>query len=370
MPFRRGRIGSRWRGRCWMRWGDRAVCRGDRGCALGGSGDVDVLRLLARRVEQAGVVVVVTYRDDELAANSQLAMLVGDLVSVPAVRRLPLRRLSESAVGSLAASSGVDGRELSRLTSGNPFLVVEALAAGDGLPSTVRDATLARVGSLDADARGVVDAAAVIGQRVSPGLLVAVASSSAGAVEDALACGVLIEDGGELVFRHELTRQAVRRRSPRHVARRCMPGLAALGGRTRAQGPCAPGAPRGAGGVGGRGKPVRRAGGGRRRTRGCATRGGIAARAGTALRDRPRSRRAIRAAGATLARAELRREDGGRAARGGRGGRDRRAAARPARARACPERARRGVVVARPDGRGACGSTIGDRAAQAHRRGR
>jgi hypothetical protein len=107
------------------------------------------------------VVVVVTYRDDELAANSQLAMLVGDLVSVPAVRRLPLRRLSESAVGSLAASSGVDGRELLLLTSGNPFLVVEALAAAGGLPSTVRDATIARVGRLDADARGVVDAAAV-----------------------------------------------------------------------------------------------------------------------------------------------------------------------------------------------------------------
>ena len=106
-------------------------------------------------------------------------------------------------------SSGVDGRELSRVTSGNPFLVVEALAAGDGLPSTVRDATLARVGRLDADARGVVDAAAVIGQRVAPGLLAAVAPGSAGAVEGALACGVLTEDGGELVFRHELTRQAV-----------------------------------------------------------------------------------------------------------------------------------------------------------------
>ncbi len=169
---------------------------------------LDVLRLLARRVEQVGVVVVVTYRDDELAANSRLAMLVGDLVSVPAVRRLTLRRLSESAVGSLAASSGVDGRELSRLTSGNPFLVVEALAA-DGLPSTVRDATLARVGRLDADARGVVDVAAVVGQRVAPALLAAVAPSSAGAAEGALACGVLIEDGGELVFRHELTRQAV-----------------------------------------------------------------------------------------------------------------------------------------------------------------
>src|SRR5438128_1444352 len=82
----------------------------------------------------------------------------------PAVRRLTLRRLSESAVRTLAASTGADAGELSRLTGGNPFLVVEALAAGGGLPSSVRDATLARVGRLDADARGVVDAAAVVGQ--------------------------------------------------------------------------------------------------------------------------------------------------------------------------------------------------------------
>jgi DNA-binding CsgD family transcriptional regulator len=62
---------------------------------------------------------------------------------------------------------------------------------------------------LDPEARGMVDAAAVIGQRVEPGLLAAVAPDRTEAVEGALACGVLTEDGGELAFRHELTRQAV-----------------------------------------------------------------------------------------------------------------------------------------------------------------
>jgi DNA-binding CsgD family transcriptional regulator len=170
---------------------------------------LDVLRLLARRVERAGVVIVVTYRDDEIAANSQLALLVGDLAGAPTVRRLTLRRLSAAAVRSMAEGTAVDARQLSRLTSGNPFLVVEALSAPGGLPPTRRDATLARVGRLDVEARGVVDAAAVMGQRVAPALLTAVALSGAEAVEGALACGVLVEDGGELAFRHELTRQAV-----------------------------------------------------------------------------------------------------------------------------------------------------------------
>ena len=55
---------------------------------------LDVLRLLARRVEDAGVVVLVTYRDDELAVNPALAMLVGDLVTSPAALRMALRPLS------------------------------------------------------------------------------------------------------------------------------------------------------------------------------------------------------------------------------------------------------------------------------------
>jgi DNA-binding CsgD family transcriptional regulator len=147
-------------------------------------------------------------------------MLVGDLVSVPAVRRLALRRLSETAVRAVAESMGVDAGELWRLTSGNPFLVAEALAAGGGVPATVRDATLARVGRLGPEARGVVDAVAVIGLRVEPGLLSAVARGRAEAVEGAFACGLLTEDGGELVFRHELTRQAVEGSisAPRRVA--------------------------------------------------------------------------------------------------------------------------------------------------------
>src|SRR5438270_9594846 len=73
---------------------------------------LDVVRLLARRVEGAGVVVVVTYRDDEVAANAALALLVGDLVTGPAVRRITLRALSPAAVRTLAEPAGVDADEL------------------------------------------------------------------------------------------------------------------------------------------------------------------------------------------------------------------------------------------------------------------
>jgi DNA-binding CsgD family transcriptional regulator/tetratricopeptide (TPR) repeat protein len=172
-------------------------------------GTLDVVRLLARRVEDAPVVFIVTYRDDEVAANEALALLVGDLVTAPTVRRIALRVLSADAVRTLAAPAGLDAAELSRVTGGNPLLVVESIAAGGRLPSSVRDATLARVGRLSPAARGVVDAAAVIGQRVPPAVLAVVAPDSEAAVEEALARGVLTDDGAILGFRHELIREAI-----------------------------------------------------------------------------------------------------------------------------------------------------------------
>jgi len=170
---------------------------------------LDVVRLLARRIERERIAMLMTYRDDEVAANPELRQLLGDLATSPAARRLGLRPLSEPAIGELAAPSGLDPQRLSRITGGNPFLVVESIAAGDRLPATVRDAALARAGRLSEPARRVIDAAAVIGQRVSPALLEAVAPDSAAAVDEALARGVLVADADVLGFRHELMREAI-----------------------------------------------------------------------------------------------------------------------------------------------------------------
>lgn len=170
---------------------------------------LDVIRVLARRVEEIGVVLVVTYRDDEAGANPPLGLLLGDLATSPVARRLVLRPLSGSAVEELAAGSGLDGPGLRAATGGNPFLVVEAIAAGGGLPASVRDAALARAGRLSQPARRVVDAAAVVGQRFEPGLLRSLVGECSDAVDEALARGVLLADGPALGFRHELIREAL-----------------------------------------------------------------------------------------------------------------------------------------------------------------
>jgi len=170
---------------------------------------LDLIRLLVRRAPELAAVIVATFRDDEVAANRELGLLLGDLTGAPGVRRIRLRPLSHAAVQELAGPSGLDVGELVQATGGNPFLVVEAVAAGERLPASVRDAALARAGRLGRAAREVADAAAVLGQRFDYALLDAVVPGSTEAVEEALAGGVLVADGTRLGFRHELIREAI-----------------------------------------------------------------------------------------------------------------------------------------------------------------
>ncbi len=170
---------------------------------------LDLLRLLARRIERLAIAMVVTFRDDEVGANPSLGQLLGDLATAPAVRRIMLSPLSEAAVTEMADRAGRELGELAAVTGGNPFLVVETLAAHGGVPATVRDAALARASRLRPAARDVVAVAAVIGQRFDFALLEAVAPGSGEAVEEALAGGVLVAQATRLGFRHELIREAI-----------------------------------------------------------------------------------------------------------------------------------------------------------------
>lgn len=179
---------------------------------------LDLIRYLGRRVVQTRALLLLTYRDDELGPRHPLRLVLGDLASSPAVRRVSLPPLSEAAVRALAAGSPVDPVALHRQTGGNPFFVTEVLAAVGGLPHTIRDAVLARAARLPAAARDVLEGAAVIGARVEASLLAAVVAAGDGrpdddairrALEACLDGGVLLAQGDQVAFRHDLAREAV-----------------------------------------------------------------------------------------------------------------------------------------------------------------
>ena len=170
----------------------------------------DLLSFVGRRLGRMAALVLVTYRDDEVGEGHPLRVVLGDLATQRATRRMRLPPLSAAAVRALAGHRDVDAAELHRVTGGNPFYVTEILAAGwPSVPATVRDAVGARLARAAPAARRAVEAAAVIGTRVGRGLLSSVLAGAGGVADDCLAAGVVVAEGTGFRFRHELARMAV-----------------------------------------------------------------------------------------------------------------------------------------------------------------
>jgi predicted ATPase len=123
---------------------------------------LDVLRLLVRRIATARLMIVVSYRDEAVDARHPLRVMLGELTSGIAVKRVALAPLSRDAVAGLAEPYGIDADVLHAVTGGNPFFVTEVLeSGGEQLPVTVRDAVLARAARLTPGARSVLEAVSV-----------------------------------------------------------------------------------------------------------------------------------------------------------------------------------------------------------------
>jgi DNA-binding CsgD family transcriptional regulator/tetratricopeptide (TPR) repeat protein len=171
---------------------------------------LDVLRLLARKVEAVPALVLASYRDDALDRTHPLMLVLGELATARAVTRLAVPPLSPEAVGALAEPHAIDAGDLYRRTNGNPFFVTEVLAAGaDEIPPTVRDAVLARVARLSDAARRLLEAIAIATPRAEVWLLEALAPDVVDRLEECLASGMVTAQADGVAFRHELARIAV-----------------------------------------------------------------------------------------------------------------------------------------------------------------
>ncbi len=179
---------------------------------------VDLLRILGRRIRNAPVLLIATYRDDGLTASDPLRVALGELATQRSTRRVGLAPLSADAVRILANGSGLEAAELYRLTSGNPFFVTEVVQAGIGaVPPSARDAVLARMARLGSASRDVLAVAALIGTRVELQVLESVTACTPSNVDELLVSGLLVGDGAWLKFRHEIARLAVEQAIAPHL---------------------------------------------------------------------------------------------------------------------------------------------------------
>jgi DNA-binding CsgD family transcriptional regulator/tetratricopeptide (TPR) repeat protein len=179
--------------------------------------------LIGNQRALSGLLIVVTYRSDELHRTHPLRPLLATLDRIAWVERIELPRLTRDDTDELAVR--ILGREplgdlaeaLYHRSEGNP-LFVEALLCCDGglsaeLPESLRDLLLESVRRLPEDTQEVLRVASAGGEATGHALLAAVTglddAALTRAVRPAVTANVLHPRGSGYAFRHELIREAV-----------------------------------------------------------------------------------------------------------------------------------------------------------------
>ena len=179
--------------------------------------------LIGNQRALSGLLIVVTFRSDELHRTHPLRPLLAWLDRITWVERIDLPRLTRHDTGELVV--GILGRTpaggladaLYHRSEGNP-LFVEALLCCDGelsaeLPESLRDLLLESVRRLPEDTQEVLRVASAGGETTGHALLAAVTglddAALTSAVRPAVIANVLHPRGDGYAFRHELIREAV-----------------------------------------------------------------------------------------------------------------------------------------------------------------
>jgi len=204
---------------------------------------LDLLRFLARYLSDMSLLVIVTYRSDELTRRHPLAALLPLLVRESGAARLDLGRLSDAAVHALVTGhyrlSTEDGPRLvaylQERAEGNALFVTEVLrtleetgtlretggqwtlgeTAHVAVPPLLRQVIEGRVDRLGEEAHHVLAVAAVIGQEVPLAVWATVGGEreeTLSAVVEQAAMAHLMEetpDGRQARFVHTLIRETL-----------------------------------------------------------------------------------------------------------------------------------------------------------------
>lgn len=173
-------------------------------------GTIDLLRFVLRRISQTRSLVIGIVRDDEVGVTHPMRALLGDVARSTRADTLTMPSLSVHAVKDLVGQNPIDPVWLHRVTGGNAFFVSEMLEHhGDDLPTTVRDAVLARTCDLDSAAWDLLNLLTCSPGAIPDHLLadLGVTLPASRALADA---GLISRSSRGVTFRHDLCRLAIR----------------------------------------------------------------------------------------------------------------------------------------------------------------
>ena len=186
----------------------------------------DLLRFLVRSGRDARLLIIGTYRSDELHRRHPLRPLIAELTRQEGVDTVELAALDHgelelllTGITDTAPSADLVTTVLAR-SGGNPLFVEELMAAGKGglaMPRSLRDTLDDRIRQLPDQAQHILRLASVAGPRVDHALLAEVADLSDAKLTDAIRTSVehhlLVPTDPEETpgyrFRHALVQEVV-----------------------------------------------------------------------------------------------------------------------------------------------------------------
>jgi predicted ATPase len=170
---------------------------------------LDFIKFLSRRINRTKTILILSYRDEEIGLDHSLHSILGDLPHSE-IKRIRLYPLSENAVDTLLKAAGIENENLYEKTGGNPFYVTEVLEyKSDELPSSIKEAVIARISKLNDDTKELLEIISVIPTRVEINLLRKLFDKPEDNLDHCLNKAILIAEKNFISYRRELARLAV-----------------------------------------------------------------------------------------------------------------------------------------------------------------
>ena len=173
---------------------------------------LDWLKYTGRRIASMPVLLLVSFRDDEVLPTHPLSSALGQIPS-HLMDRVVLPPLSAAAIGQLDKGHLYDPDALRDITGGNPFFITEMLSEGadqTSVPASVKDAVNARLNRLDRELQKFLEYAACIPSDIRSDLLARIFPDTCEtSLSEATHQKFLVPSGEHYRFRHELARLAI-----------------------------------------------------------------------------------------------------------------------------------------------------------------